>query len=143
MTTEWKWRLFLFVRASDATTENKRTVAKYLANNGSMETVEDEMKMFASCVRLSTSGESPAQAFGMNLAVKPAMREAIVNFLSTLDRPRYAVLANTELENYQDTELMATNFPVTPNGQLVTWQMALNYLEAEFGLIVILDETEI
>ena len=137
MTTEWQFRLFLFVRAVDATVANRNAIANYLANNGSGETVEDELKMFINPVRLSTTGALPAQAFGFNLPVKLFMKDAIVNFVSNLTNRRWAVLANTTLDNYADGELIATNFPVTPNGQIVTWQMALNYLASEFGLLVI------
>jgi hypothetical protein len=140
MTTEWRFRLYLFVRAVDATAANKRTVAEYFANNGSGETVASELEMFDNVVRLSTTGDPPAQAFGINTPVKLAMREAIVGFMSQLTSPRWAAVANTDLENWQEYELIATNFDVTPNGQIVSWQAALDYLENEFGLIVIPDE---
>lgn len=53
-----------------------------------------------------------------------------------------AVLANTTFGQWADTELIATNFPITPNGQLVDWHKALQYLENEFGLLPIQEEAQ-
>lgn len=132
--TEWKYRLIFFIRAADATTENKQKVADYLANNGSMETSANELKMFDNVQKFSLSGSLPAQAFGFNLPVKPAMRDAIGNFIQTLTNPKWAVIANTKLVNAEDHELLATNFDLEPSGQIVTWENALAYLENELGL---------
>lgn len=137
MATDWKWKVFLFVRAADATTANKRKFADIYVDNGSLETVTNELKMFDSVVRLSTTGEEPAQAFGINCPAKTSMRDGFRALLDELTDARYAVVANTKLPNFEDGELVLTNFPVTPNGQIVTWDDALAYLESEFGLLVI------
>ena len=127
----------LFVRAIDATLANKQAFADIFVNNGSGETIEDEKKMFDNTVRLSMNGEEPAQALGVSSAVKLSMRDGLKTLLDGLTNARYAVVANTDLPNYDDGELMLTNFPVTPNGQIVSWQNALIYIENGFGLKVI------
>ena len=137
MTSEWKWRIYLFVRAIDATAANRQTLAEIYSNNGSGETVEDELKMFFTVVRLSTTGNKPAQAFGINTVAKTAMRDEFKTLLDSLTNARYAVVTSVELPGYQERELVMTNFPVTPRGQIVSWSAALNYIENEFGLVVI------
>lgn len=143
MTTLWKYRIMLFVRASDVTPANKQAFADIYVNGGSGETIEDEKKMFNTMVRLSTSGEEPAQAFGVSTAAKLSMRDGFKALLDGLTNARYAIVANTDLLNYADNELMMTNFPITPSGQIVTWNKALNYIENEFGLKVIIPESDI
>lgn len=134
MATDWKWRLYLFVRASDVTAAHKQAVAEALANNGSGEAVEDEAAMYLGTVRLSTSGNPPAQAFGINVPVKASMRDAIRAILDALPQARYAVVANTQLAQHAEAELIATTFNVTPSGQIVQWADALAFLATEFGL---------
>ena len=144
MSTNYKFRLFLFVRAQDATLANKRALAEVFAAE-SGETVANEAKAL-DAVRLSVSGEEPAQAFGLNTAITGTMRDGILAFLDTLTNPRWVVSANTTLPQYADGEFIMTNFPDAPDmtGKLVTWQMALSYLNNEYGLQVIVppDETE-
>ena len=135
--TEWKFKVYLFVRAVDATAANRQALAQILVDNGGMEVLQDELKMFDSVHRFSLTGEEPAQVYGLSIPAKLAMRDDFVTFLGTLTNARYAVTANTDLVNYDENELILTNFPITPNGQLVTWDTALNYLENEFGLIEI------
>ena len=142
MATEWKWRIYLFVRAVDVTAANRQALAEIYTNNGSGETVVDELKMFLSVVRLSTTGNEPAQAFGINTVAKTAMRDEFKSLLDTLTNARYAVVASVELPGYQEHELVMTNFDVTPNGQIVSWDAALKYIENEFGLVVILPVNE-
>ena len=137
MTTEWKWRIYLFVRAVDATSANRQAIAEIYTNNGSGETVEDELKMFLSVVRLSTNGNEPAQAFGINTVAKTAMRDDFKTLLDSLTNARYAVIASVELPGYQESELVMTNFDVVPGGQIVSWDAALGYIKNEFGLVVI------
>ena len=137
MTTEWKWRIYLFVRAVDATPENKAALANIYVNNDSGQTFDDEMRMFLNLTRLSVSGELPVQVFGINTVAKTAMREGFKSLLDTLTNARYAVVASVELPGYQEHELVMTNFPVTPSGQIVSWKNALKYIENEFGLVVI------
>ena len=143
--TLWKWRMFLFVRAVDATAQNKAAFGAIFANNGSLETAENEARAFDNCVRLSVSGEAPAQAFGVNTAIKPEMRDALRTFLDGLAGARYVVVANTELPQYRDGEFILTNFPdpdPDPTGRIVTWQAVLNWLNREYGLQVIAEAGE-
>ena len=65
------------------------------------------------------------------------MKDEFVTFLGQLTNARYAVVANTTLVQYEDGELIATNFDITPSGQIVTWEKSCNYLYNEFGLIQI------
>ena len=142
MSTNYKFRLFLFVRAQDATLANKRALAEVFAAE-SGETVANEAKAL-DAVRLSVSGEEPAQAFGLNTAITGTMRDGILAFLDTLTNPRWVVSANTMLPQYADCEFIVTNFPDAPDmtGKTVTWQMALNYLNNEYGLQVIVPPDE-
>ena len=137
MTTLWKYRVTLFIRALDATLANKRAFADIFINGGSGETLADEIKMFDHVIRLSTSGVAPAQAFGVSTVAQLSMKDELKTLLDGLTDARYVISANTTLQNYADNELIATNFPVTPNGQIVTLQKALTYIENEFGLKVI------
>lgn len=135
--TEWKWRIYLFVRAADDTAGNRQAFAEAYVNNGSDESLDNEKKMLDSVVRLSTTGQEPAQAFGVNTVAKTGMRGAFKALLDAFTNARYAVVANVAHGQWQEHELVLTNFPVTPNGQIVEWQDALAYLENEFGLQVI------
>ena len=143
MATEWKWRIYLFVRAIDVTASNRSAFANIYVNNGSGESLEDERKMFDSVVRLSASGNEPAQAVGINTVAKTSMRDGFKSLLDSLTNARYAVVASVGLPGYQENELVLTNFDVTPNGQIVSWDMALEYIESEFGLVVIRQEVNL
>lgn len=141
--TLWKWRMFLFVRAVDATATNKAAYGAIFANNGSLETAENEARVWDNCVRLSVSGETPAQAFGVNTAIKAGMQQALRDFLDTLTNAKYVVVANTTLANFADGEFILTNFvdpTPDPVGHLVTWNRTLEWLDTEFGLQVINEE---
>ena len=144
--TDWKCRIYLFVRAVDATAQNKQAFAQIFVDNGGLETLQNELRAFDAPVKLSVSGEAPAQAYGLNTAVKPAMRDDLKTFLDGLTNARYVVVANTDLANYRDGEFLATNFgdlPVDPTGKIVTWDQTLGFLRREFGLQVIQDEAEL
>ena len=143
MTTTWKWRIYLFVRVAVTSATNKTAFANIYVNNGSGESLEDERKMFDSVVRLSVSGDEPAQAVGINTVAKTSMRDGFKSLLDNLTNARYAVVASVELPNYQESELVMTNFDVTSNGQIVSWDMALEYIESEFGLVEIRQEVEL
>lgn len=134
----------LFVRAVDNTPANRQALAQVFVDGGSGQTLADELEMFDNVAGFSLSGQPPAQAFGINTAAKATMRDGFINLLQQLTNARYAVIANTNMTERQlaDTELFATNFPITINGQLVTWTTALNYLENEFGLLPIIPETQ-
>lgn len=130
--TEWKWRAYFFIRAVDATTTNKNTLAQIYVDHGGMEILVNELKMFTAPVKLSTTGQLPAQAFGFNSPVKLEMRDDFKALLDTLTGARYGIV------RYDDLGLVLTNFPgITPTGQVVTWETALQRLNAEFGLQVI------
>ena len=142
MITDWRWRMFLFVRAVDATAANKAAYGAIFANNGSLETAEDEARAFDACTRLSTSGEEPVQAFVVNTAAKPQIRGRLEQFLRGLTDGRYVIVANTGLGNQPDGQFSQTNFPnahPSPKNRVVTWNDALSFLNEEFGLQVIKD----
>lgn len=146
MTTLWRWRMYLFVRSVDATQANKLVLAHVYTDNGSMESVQDEVRALDHPVRLSVSGELPAQAYGLNTPLKTAMRADMQTFLDGLTNARYVVVANTKLPNYRDSEFVLTNFPdpePDPTGKIVTWQAALNFVNREFGLQVIPDPEDL
>jgi hypothetical protein len=138
--TDWKWRLFLFVKASDNTPDNRQAFGHIFADNTSGETVEDESRLFDAVVRLSTSGEAPAQVFGINTAVKAEMRTALQAFLGTLSQSRYYAVANITLPNYGMGDLLKANGGSGVIGESFTWQDALDDLYNERGLQVIVTE---
>ncbi len=139
--TDWLWRLYIFIRAVDNTAANRTAFASAFVNNGSGETTANERKIFDIVVRLSISGNEPAQAFGVNTAAKLSMRDDLRTLLDGLTDGRYAVVANITHGPWQENELALTNFPVTPSGQIATWKAALTFLENEFGLQVIPGES--
>ncbi len=122
MTTQWLWRGYLFIRSVDNTAQNRTDFANAFANNGSMETVVNERKLFDGAIRFSTTGEDPVQAFGINTAVKKDMRDDLKAILDNLTNARYAVVANVAHGQWEENELALTNFPgVTPSGQIANW----------------------
>lgn len=138
--TDWKWRVYLFMRASDITPQVKDIVAHIFVDNGGIESLANESKMFDQVIKFSQSGDLPAIAYGISFVAKSDMKDAFVNFLQAYPNARYVVSANTELPNWEDGELIATNFDVTPNGQIVDWSIIIKFLENEFGLIPITEE---
>lgn len=140
MTTQWLWRIYLFVRVVDNTAQNRTDFANAFVNNGSLETAENEAKLFNSVVRFSTTGEEPAQAFGINTAAKKSMRDDLKVILDNLTNARYAAVANIAHGQWQENELALTNFPVNITGQIVTWQTAVTYMDDVFNLKVIQSE---
>jgi len=140
MTTQWKWRLYFYIRKVDASAELKTEFAEILVNNGSMETIPDEEKAFDDPLKYSSDGELPAVVLGISLPVKQSMRSDLVVLLDSLTNARYAATANTKLDNYEDRELILTTFDVVPNGQIIDQDGIDNYLNNEFGLIRIAEE---
>lgn len=138
--TNWKWRVYLFMRVVDVTAQVKNAVAHLFVDNGGLETLDNESKMFDGVVKFSQTGDEPAIAYGVSFVAKSDMKDAFVNFLQAYPNARYVVSANTELPNWADGELIATNFDVTPNGQIVDWSKIIKFLENEFGLIPITEE---
>ncbi len=135
--TDWLWRIYLFIRAVDNTAQNRTDFANAFVNNGSMETLVNERKLFNGAVRFSMDGNEPVIAFGINTAAKKEMRDDLKVILDNLTNARYAVVANIAHGQWQENELALTNFPITPSGQIVHWQNALTFLDNEFGLQVI------
>lgn len=134
MTTEWTHEAHLIVRASDATTQNRTTLAECLSLNGSLESTVDELKMFdiGGVYRFSLSGSLPAQAYGVIMPVKVEMRDCFAAFIPTLTDARYFVIRR------EDDVLVLTNSGVTVVPQ-PNWSRAktLQALNAEFGLQLI------
>lgn len=137
MITEWLWCIYLFIRVADNTAQNRNDFASAFVNNGSGESLADERKLFNGVSRFSVSGEEPAQVFGISTAAKKSMRDDLKTVLDGLTNARYAVVASVAHGTWLEDELALTNFPVTPSGQIVSWQTALAYLNSEFGLQVI------
>ena len=140
MTTQWLWRIYLFIRSIDNTAQNRTAFASVFVNGGSMETLANEHRMFDNAVRFSISGNEPAQVFGISTVAKSSMRDDLKAVLDSLTNARYGVVASVVHGSWEENKLALTNFPIIPNGQIVTWQNALTFLNNEFGLQVI--ETE-
>jgi hypothetical protein len=140
MATEWKWRMMLFVRAVDNTPENKQAFGQIFVDGGSGETLANESKAWDSVVRFSATGQAPAQAFGLETAVKASMRDEIKTFIAGLTNAHYVVVANTQFPQYAQNELIETTFDITPSGQIMYWQDVVDYIYAQFGQQVIQDE---
>ena len=133
--TAWKYRMYLFFRKADVNAGNRAALAAIFTNNGSGQTVDEEMLMFDTLLRFSQTGNEPATVFGISSPVKLSMRDDLKDFLDGLDNSRFAVIANTKrLPGYQDKELIMTNFDVEPNGQIVEFEDVLTYMANEFGL---------
>jgi hypothetical protein len=126
------------------TEQVKDDFVSIFVDNDSGESAADERKMFDTLVKFSLDGELPAVAYGVSFAAKPSMKDDFVSFLAAYPTARYVVAANSRLYdlNYHDGELIATNFDVTPSGQIVTWDKVTKYLENEFSLIQIFEEEE-
>ena len=124
------------MQASDVTQNTKEQIAGFLSNNGSGQSFEEEMEMFGSVLKYSQSGELPAQVFGIGIPAKLEMKDAFINLMQQLNNARYVVIANSRLYDleYLDRELIATNFDITPNGQIVDLDIINTYLNHEFGL---------
>lgn len=138
--SNWKVRMMLFVRAVDNTPANRQSFGEIYANNGSMENVSDESKLFDNAMRLSTTGNTPAQVFGLEtLLLLPDMRDDMRTFLDTLPQSRYYVVANIDLPQYDRGELMLANGGSGVMGEPFAMTDALNDLYNERGLQVILD----
>ena len=140
MTTEWKWRIYLFVRATDTTNANKNALAQIYVDGGAGETLENEKRMFNGVVRLSTTGAEPATVFGINLTAKQGMKDAFLTFFAGLSAQTvWAALTNTAYNDFADGEVLAVSDTLDPTfvGTTATWQNALTYLENQYGLQVI------
>jgi hypothetical protein len=134
--SEWKGRFIGFARATDNTADNRQALAEIFANNGSLETVENERACFDSVTRYSVSGEMPAQMMGINTLIKVAMWNPIRSLWEeTLTDGRYFVVANVDV-TYQGTlykagELVETNSAFATPGQPCTYEDAVTAINAE------------
>ncbi len=138
MTTQWLWQLYAFIRAVDDTPTNRTLFANVFVDNGAGEILANEEKIFDISVRLSTTGNEPAQALGISATVKKSMRDDFQAILDGFTNSRYAGVANVAHGQWEENELAITNYSgVTPEGQIVTWEKALTFLFNDFGLIVI------
>ena len=136
--TEWTRQLIFFMRISDLSAAERRTLRRAFSNFGSGESETDEDKMFAAPPLFSTTGVTPAQAFGISTAAKPAMLAALKSRLDVLPQVLYYVIDN---RTGQVGELRNTNDPgVTASGQQWTWQDAVGRVETLRGLVPIVEE---
>ena len=137
--TEWKWRLYLFVLASDNSATNRNAFANIFVDNASGESVEDERKVLDRVMRLSTSGNVPAQVLGVSTLAKAAMRDELRDFVDGLSQSLWFVTSNQR--DNMDALLATNDADVVVSGQ--TWMIAdcLARLDALRGLQEISDET--
>ena len=146
MTTQWIWRIYLFVRATDATNANKTALAQIYVDGGAGETLANEKRMFDSVVRLSPTGAEPATVFGINLTAKQGMKDDFLAFFAGLSpQTAWAALTNTAYNDFADGEVLAVSDTLDPTfvGTTATWQNALAYLRNQYGLKVIPPPEEI
>jgi len=92
--TDWKWRLYLAIRAADNTAANRQAWGDIFANNGSGESAENERKMADSAIRLSASGDEPAQVLVASSLVKADMRTPLQTLIGGLTQSLWAVVTN-------------------------------------------------
>jgi hypothetical protein len=113
--SEWTHWLYLIVRATDNTQQNRDAMAAIVAAT-SGESVEDEKKMFQSAVRFGVGGTGDVVAFGLRMPVKPSMRLALLDFVNNqLTNPRWYVARNCVKAAGQFThQLTHTNDNVAP-----------------------------
>lgn len=135
MTTLWLYRLYIVVRADLVTPARKTVVARMFSDNGSLETVVNEAKMLDNAVRLSVSGNLPAQAYGVSTPVQLSMRDAIRDLVVSLNTNfpgggYVIVTANVTFNSLTKDELIFTNHPDGQPfvGQTVTARNILNFL---------------
>jgi hypothetical protein len=138
--SNWKVRIMLFVRAADNTAQNRQAFADIFVNNGSMETTENEGRLFDSAIRLSATGADPVQALALETALLlPPMRDAMRAFLDTLPQARYYVIANIDTAQYTAGDFIDSNKVGLEWSGAFTMQDALADIETERGLVVIPD----
>lgn len=139
--SQWKIRIMLFVREVDNTPENRQTFGAIFADNGSGESDANESKLFDTAVKLSVSGDLPAQAFGLETALLlPDMRDDMRAFLDTLPQVRYYVIANIDTAQNSTGDYIDSNKGGFVWEGTFTMQDALDDIFDERGLIVIPDE---
>lgn len=144
----WEYEIALSATVNQNTPENRTALATIFANY-SAETIADERLMFDKALRLSVSGEEPAQVLAVNFVATGAMRTDLRTFLDSLPQAQiaYWVRANTILPMHFDGELLlvgggAVDIVGVPpwDTQPFSFQDALERLNIEAGLQVIQGE---
>lgn len=138
--TLWLGRFYFFVPVAALTATLKNNIADSLANNGSFQVRADELAMFLHPhVQASATGNLPATAVGWNLAVKPAMRDAIRALINAVANNKYYVVANTDVpaQGWMEGQLLATDSAVLQVGSIQTWDTCLADALAATGLKLI------
>ena len=131
--TLWKWRLYLIIPAAAVTPTLRQQIANRFSANGSGESEANE-DIGPKAIRLSTTGNAPAQAIALNTAVKASMRDALRALIEAVPSARVWVVANTAFDDKDDGELIATNTVHGTVGQVWTFEQAI----AAFNLLVII-----
>ena len=148
MASEWEYEITLSATVAQNTPENRTALATIFATY-SGETIANERLMFDKALRLSVSGEEPAQVLAVNFVAKSEMRTDLRTFLNGLPQAQiaYWVRANIPLPQHFQGELLlvgggADNIVGVPpwDTQPFTFQDALERLNIEAGLQVIQGE---
>lgn len=150
MATEWRYRLILIVHINANTLANRQAFAQAFVDNGSGETLENEMLMFGNAVKLAlASTPTVHRAFGISVPVKAAMRDALLAVIAQVDAPLpaaqksvYYGVANVDGamfqgQSYADGECFFANRVADADfvGSVLTPQMILQRL----NLVVLQD----
>ena len=143
--TDWIVRLYFFIPASEKTTTLRDAVANAYVDNSSRETLASEKKFANTLVRLSTNGDDPVQVYALNSAVKPAMRDAILVIIQSVNNNAWYIVSNTDgvrvgEATYNEGELIAQGGQATATERIGTTFTFADAL-ADMGLQVI--ETEV
>ena len=106
-------------------------------DNGSGETHEHESKMFNNAVRLSFTGDEPADALAINTAAKGDMRDGLKTFVTGITGARWYVVAAVDLPSWNAGELIQSSRAAVDDqiGSQFTFADALD----DLGLQVIVD----
>jgi hypothetical protein len=88
MATEWRYRLILIVHVNANTLVNRQAFAGAFVNNGSGETLTNEMKMFQNARRLALAATPTIhRAYGISVPIKATMRDALLAVIAQVDAP--------------------------------------------------------
>lgn len=135
--TDWKWDLYLIVPKASVNASVITTFAQIYVTGGSGETLANEKKCFDSVVRLSLSGAMPVTHYGLSTPVKPAMLAPFVALLNSLSGCSAVGVAHTDLTNHPIHEVIQSTMAGVTEGQILTWDQTLQYLNTQWGLKVI------
>lgn len=125
MATQWIARLYFFVPTSAVNATLRDTVANAFVNNNSGESLVNERKLVNGLVRLSTTGNEPAQALAINTVVKASMRDAIKTIIQSVNQSAWYVVSNrdgltVQGQTYNESELIESGGLATADGQIGT-----------------------